>query len=145
LVAADIQSELQSNLDGVKINLVTEPKNQRVTDMKNHNYSIGITRWGADYQDATTYLDMWTDNSSYNYGSWHNDRYEELYNLIYGEYATEADKRLSAMIEQESIILGEAAICPLYQKTNCYLLTTDYSFPYSTDRYSYMLQYAVKK
>lgn len=146
LVASFIQSELQNNLDGLTITLSTEPKNQRVEDMGNGNYDIGITRWGADYQDAASYLDQFAAQSTYyGKGAWSNDRYNELYNLIYGEYATQPDKRLAALIEQEDILLSCAAVCPLYQAAKSYLCNPDYNFVVCPTFYTYQYQYTTKK
>ena len=41
------------------MNLTVEPKKQRVQDMQDGNFQLGLTRWGPDYADPMTYLGMW--------------------------------------------------------------------------------------
>lgn len=143
-IAQFIQSEIQSALPGVTITLQVQPKNQRVEAMNNHQFELGLTRWGADYQDATTYLDMWTTGNSYNYGSYSNPEYDALMERVNGEYATDLDARLDAMIEAESIILNDAGVLPVYQSTATYLTNTDLEVP-TTPSNMYLWRYATKK
>ena len=143
-IAQFIQSELQSTLPGMTITLQVQPKNQRVEAMNNHQFELGLTRWGADYQDATTYLDMWTTGNSYNYGLYSNEEYDALMEKVNGEYATDLDARLQAMIEAEAIIMEDAGVLPVYQVTATYLTNTDLEVP-TTPSNMYLWRYAVKK
>lgn len=127
-IAAFIQSELQTNLPGLTVNLKCESYNQRLADMGSGAYDFGITRWYADYQDASTYLDMWTEGSSLNYENWVNTEYNEMYNKVIGEYATDEENRIATQIAMEKMILDEAVICPLYQPVTTYLRNTNYKF-----------------
>lgn len=127
-IAAYIQSELQTNLPGLTINLKCESYNQRLADMGAGNYDFGITRWYADYQDASTYLDMWTEGSSLNYENWHNAEYNELYHKVIGEYAMDEENRIATQIAMEKMVLDDAIICPLYQPVTTYLRNTNLEF-----------------
>ena len=127
-IAAYIQSELQSKLPGLTINLKCESYNQRLADMGSGSYDFGITRWYADYQDASTYLDMWTEGSSLNYENWKNDEYNALYQKVIGEYATNEEKRIETQIAMEKMVLEEAIICPLYQPVTTYLRNPKFEF-----------------
>lgn len=143
-IAEYIQSEIQSALPGITITLSVMSKNQRVEQMTAHAFDLGLTRWGADYQDATTYLDMWTTNNSYNYGSWSNAEYDTLMEKVNGEYANQLEKRLEAMIKAEEVILSEAGIIPVYQATAAYLTNEKLSVP-ATPAGQYLWKYAVTK
>ena len=57
-VATYLQQQIQSVLPDVTITLRTEPKKQRVKDMQDGTYELGLTRWGPDYADPMTYLGM---------------------------------------------------------------------------------------
>lgn len=127
-IAAYVQSELQNNLPGLTVELQCTSYNQRLTDMGNGDYEMGITRWYADYQDASTYLDMWIESSNLNYGSWYNEEYNTLYSEVVGELATKEEERIAAQTEMEKIIMEDAAICPLYQPSTVYLKNTDFNF-----------------
>ncbi len=127
-VAAYIQSQLQTNLPGLTVNLRCTSYNQRLADMGNGNYEMGITRWYADYQDASTFLDMWTKDSNLNYENWVNDEYNDLYAKVTGEYAMDEDKRIEAQKRMEQIFEEDAAACALYQPSMVYLRNTNYTF-----------------
>lgn len=127
-ISAYIQDQLQTNLPGLTINLNVTTYNQRLTDMSNGDYDIGMTRWHADYQDASTYLDMWISNSGLNYGSWSSAEYDAMYEQVIGEYAMMEEERLATQIAMEELILSEAAICPVYQSAVAVLYNADYNW-----------------
>ena len=125
-LAAFLKSEWETTLPGLTINLRATTYNGRLEDMGAHNYQIGFTRWYADYQDALTYLDMWISTSQMNYGQYNNPDYDALYYQVTGELALDTEGREAAMTEMEAMILGDAAICPIYQLASCSLANTDY-------------------
>ena len=59
-VAQAIKEDIEFALPGVVINLQPMTKAERLDKMQNDNYDIALTRWGPDYADPMTYLDMWT-------------------------------------------------------------------------------------
>lgn len=143
-VAAFIQSQLQKNLPGLTIKLRVTSYNQRLEDMGKGDYEMGITRWYADYQDAATYLDMWTENSSLNYENWHNDEYNDLYKQVNSTLALDEKARLDAQVKMEKIFMDDAAICPLYQPAFQYLTNQDYNYVYTPEG-SIITMYTTKK
>ena len=128
LVAEFIQQELQNNLEGLTITLQPYPKKQRSDLMKGHDYDIGLCRWGPDYADPLTYLDLWTDGYTHNYGNWHSDEYMEILGKIKTvEYALDAEARWDLIKEAEAIIADEAVILPVYQNCNACLVKSNVS------------------
>jgi oligopeptide transport system substrate-binding protein len=127
-ICAFVQSEWQNTLPGLTINLVQTTYNNRLDLMGKHEYEIGFTRWYGDYPDALTYLDMWISSSQMNYGVYNSEAYDALYQQVVGELALNETERLAAQAEMEKIILGDAAICPLYQLAACALQNTDYNW-----------------
>ena len=67
-VAQVIKEQWETTLPGFTVNLVIEPKKQRLQDMQEGTFEIGLTRWGPDYADPMTYLGMWVTGNSNNYG-----------------------------------------------------------------------------
>ncbi len=128
-VCAFLQSEWQNALPGLTIELKQTTYNNRLEIMGAGEYQVGLTRWYADYQDPLTYLDMWIATSSFNYGGYSNEAYDALYESVIGELALDEDGRIAAMEEMEAIILGDAAICPLYQLASASLQNPDYNWP----------------
>ncbi len=123
LVAQFIQSEIETALPGVSFELKSQPKKNRVELMQNGEYQVGLTRWGPDYADPMTYLDMWTIGSPNNYGFWENKEYDELVNSASkGELASKPNERWEALKKAESIVMDQAVIFPVYQKGNAVLI-----------------------
>ena len=128
LVAEFIQQELQNNLEGLTITLQPYPKKQRSDLMKAHDYDIGLCRWGPDYADPLTYMDLWTDGYTHNYGNWHSDEYMEILGKIKTvESAVNPEARWELIKQAEQIIADEAVILPVYQNANASLVKADVS------------------
>ncbi len=125
-VAAVIKEELESTLPGLTLNLRVEPKKQRVQDMQDGTFQIGLTRWGPDYADPMTYLGMWVTDNANNYGLWSNKEYDALLEkCTTGEFSQKLDERWSAMKQAQRIMMEDAVIFPLYQQANATLIKSN--------------------
>ncbi|HCS66754.1 MAG TPA: peptide ABC transporter substrate-binding protein [Oribacterium sp.] len=125
-VATVLQEQWQSALPGLTINLTVEPKKQRVKDLQDGNYQLGLTRWGPDYADPMTYLGMWTTGCSNNYGLWSDSDYDAIIEkCTTGELATDAEGRWSALYDAEKIIMDQSVIFPLYTQCNAEMVSTN--------------------
>ena len=125
-VATVLQEQWQTALPGLTINLTVEPKKQRVQDLQDGNYQLGLTRWGPDYADPMTYLGMWTTGCSNNYGLWSSTDYDDiLAKCTTGELATDPEGRGSAMYDAEKIVMDQSVIFPLYTQCNAEMLSTN--------------------
>lgn len=136
-IAQFIKSEIENNLDGVTIELKMQPKNARLELMNSGDFDLGITFWGADYQDGTTFLDLWTTENSYNYGKWSDAEYDELVRAVSGELANDNAARIQNMIQAEEIIMEQAGIIPVYQLGYAYLINADVKVVYTTEGFVY--------
>src|SRR5699024_2204989 len=58
-VAQMLKSQIESTLDGLTIEIEQMPKKTRLDRMNSKDYELGLTRWGPDYADPMTYLDLW--------------------------------------------------------------------------------------
>lgn len=125
-VATVLQEQWQTALPGLTINLTVEPKKQRVQDLQDGNYQLGLTRWGPDYADPMTYLGMWTTGCSNNYGLWSSTDYDDIIaKCTTGELATDPEGRWSAMYDAEKIVMDQSVIFPLYTQCNAEMLSTN--------------------
>ena len=122
-VAQVVKEQLETTLPGLTINLVVEPKKQRVEDMQNGTFELGLTRWGPDYADPMTYLSMWTSGNSNNYGLWSNADYDAIIEeCSTGDLCTDPEGRWAAMYDAEKIVMDEAVIYPLYTQCNAQMI-----------------------
>ena len=118
-VAQFLQSEIQTTLPGITINLEQMPKKNRVERMQEGTFELGLTRWGPDYADPMTYLDMWITDSPNNYGFWSNAEYDSIIQSAKkGDLALDPAARWKALIGAEKIVCDNAVIFPVYQKGN---------------------------
>ncbi|MFH5836461.1 peptide ABC transporter substrate-binding protein [Proteiniclasticum sp. C24MP] len=124
-VAQFLQSEWQTTLPGLTVELQTMPKKNRVERMQAGDYELVLTRWGPDYADPMTYLDMWTTGSSNNYGSWSSAEYDAIIeDAKKGDLALDLEARWEALKDAEKIVMDEAVILPVYQKGDAVMVRT---------------------
>ena len=125
-VAQVLQEQWQTTLEGLTINITVEPKKQRVQDMQDGNFQLGLTRWGPDYADPMTYLGMWVTNNSNNYGLWSNADYDAIIaECTTGDLATDASGRWAKLYDAEQIVMDEAVIFPLYTQCNAEMMKSN--------------------
>ena len=124
-VAQVVKEQLETTLAGFTLNLTVEPKKQRVQDMQDGNFEIGLTRWGPDYADPMTYLGMWVTGNSNNYGLWSDADYDAIIDeCTTGDLCTDPEGRWAALYEAEQIILEQAVIFPLYGQCNAEMVSS---------------------
>lgn len=124
-VAAVIKEQVETNLPGVTLNIKVEPKKQRVADIQDGNYEVCLTRWGPDYADPMTYLNMWITDCDNNYGLWSDAAYDAIIaDCTTGAYITDAVARWNAMYDAEKIVMDQAVIIPMYTKADANMIKT---------------------
>ena len=127
-VAQFLQQEIQTTLPGLTINIQQMPKKERVEKLQEGDYELGLTRWGPDYADPMTYLDMWTTDSPNNYGLWSNPEYDDMiFECQKGDLAAKPQERWEKLKEAEKIVMDEAVIFPIYQKCDATLVKSNVS------------------
>ncbi|MCI2047702.1 MAG: ABC transporter substrate-binding protein [Faecalibacterium sp.] len=124
-VAQVVKEQWETALPGLTLNLVVEPKKQRVLDLQEGNFTIGLTRWGPDYADPMTYLGMWVTDNSNNYGMWSDADYDSIIEeCTTGDLCTDAAGRWSALYDAEKIVMDQAVIFPLYTQCNAQMVSS---------------------
>ena len=77
------------------------------------DYQISTSSWIGDYNDANTFLDMFTSNSGNNRTGWKNPRYDALIHAA--NQQTDLKKRAALFRQAETILVVEdVPIVPLY-------------------------------
>lgn len=140
-VATYIQSELSKNL-GIDLVIDTKTVQARNELMDNDNYMFASTAWGADYDDAMTYLDLWTNGTPYR-GSYVNEKYNKL--IDDARVETDDAKRLDMLLQAEKLLVDEDMIvAPLYHRGSATLTKSNVkgliSHPFGPDvefKYAY--------
>src|SRR5690606_18668562 len=99
----------------------TKPYSGRLDSMREDDYQFVISKWGADYNDAMTYLALWVGEPAIPFrGNYHNPEYM---NLVYkAQEEKDEHKRIEMLMEAERILLEEDAVLgPLYYEGSAYL------------------------
>lgn len=117
-----LQSQLESNLPHVTIKTTNINKKNRITRMQQGDFDLVSTGWGADYQDATSVLDLFTADSHYNFGKWKNPEYDKLLDQA---KTNSGAKRISDLLRASDLLNKEQAVIPLYQPALATLLKKD--------------------
>lgn len=124
-VAQVLKEQWETTLPGLTVTLTVEPKKQRVQDLQDGNFELGLTRWGPDYADPMTYLGMWITGNNNNYGLWSNAEYDAIIaDCTTGSVCTDAVARWARLYEAEKIAMDEAVIFPLYTQCNAEMLSS---------------------
>ena len=125
-VATVIKEQIETTLPGVTMEIKVEPKKQRVEDIQDGNYQVCLTRWGPDYADPMTYLNMWITDNNNNYGKWSNPAYDQIIaDCTTGQYVSDAEARWEALYDAEQIIMDEAVIVPVYTKADANMIKSN--------------------
>lgn len=92
-----------------------------LTDKLNHqDFEVGRYAWCGDYNEASTYLDMFNSASTNNYGKYSNPAYDKLLQ----ESKISADPQ-PLYTKAEEILAQDAPLAPIYQYTNVMMLKPD--------------------
>jgi len=96
------------------------PHAARVDKQTNHDFAIVIALWGADYNDPSTFLDMWYTGSEFNETDWENAKYTELVTGAQKELDTA--KRAKMLADAEKILIDEMPVGPIYFRSAKFLI-----------------------
>ncbi|MCR4946131.1 MAG: peptide ABC transporter substrate-binding protein [Lachnospiraceae bacterium] len=80
LVASNIKDQLEETL-GIGVELVGMSDEDYVRALSKHDFDIARFNWSAEYDDASSYLDIFDTDGYYNYGNFYG--YEPEYYLRY--------------------------------------------------------------
>ncbi|MGX9933644.1 peptide ABC transporter substrate-binding protein [Virgibacillus salarius] len=116
-------NQLESNLDGLKINLKQVPGEQRLDLDTKMDYDIQLSGWGPDYLDPYTYMSLWVTEGGNNKMGYSNKEYDKLVEETTTELATNNTARYENFLEAEKILFEDAAIAPVYQRAKAQLVS----------------------
>ena len=94
---------------GVETELANQEWQTFLETRGNQDYQIARAGWCADYNEASTFLDLMHSGSGYNDAKYANPRVDELM-----AEAKTSDNPQAAYTEVEQIIAGDLPIIPIY-------------------------------
>jgi len=114
-VAAFVQSEIETTLEGFTVELQCIPKSNRIENMQNGNYEAALHRWGPDYSDPSCIMALYTSNSPYNYTNWADAEFDAMNTECSTTLVLDNEARWNKYIEAEHRVMDAAVSVPLYQ------------------------------
>jgi oligopeptide transport system substrate-binding protein len=77
------------------------------------DYDVAASSWVGDYNDANTFLDLYTSNSGNNRTGWKNPRYDSL--IFEANRLTDLNRRAELFQQAESLLIAkDVPVVPLY-------------------------------
>ncbi|MBP1041122.1 peptide ABC transporter substrate-binding protein [Vagococcus sp. BWB3-3] len=122
-VSEYIQSQIEETLEGVKITITPQPKNNVNQSRRDKDYELSFSGWNAGDNNLGMFFILYETDSAYNYGSYSNPEYDKLAVAAKTTDANDVDKQFADYKAAEKILLeADAAQVPLYQSASNYLI-----------------------
>lgn len=108
---------------GIETEVAVVTKPIRLDRTTAGDFDMVVTGWGADYNDVSSFLDLFVTGNSYNKGKYSNSKYDKLIEEARTTNATNLEARWQNYLDAEKVLLGEDyAIIPLYQVVEGHLI-----------------------
>jgi oligopeptide transport system substrate-binding protein len=116
-----IQSQWESLLPGLSVEVQSVPKTVRISRSEKANFDIVISGWGADFSDPITFLNLFQAGNSGDAGGYDNSKYNQLIDQINNNPSNNELVRWNNMVKAEKILMNDQVTIPLYQRSNSFL------------------------
>jgi oligopeptide transport system substrate-binding protein len=103
---------IQVNLEGVEVKIAGDR-------LHTQQYDIARASWFGDYNDPSTFTDIFKTDSSDNNPKWSNPKYDQL--CAQAAKESNVQHRLDLISQAENVLLEDAPIIPIYYYTNNYM------------------------
>lgn len=99
---------------GIEVTGIDQEWNLFLTSRTNGDFTLARHGWNADYNDASTFLDLWTTEAigSNNYSRWSCNAFDQRISMADKE--KDADTRNVLLHQAEDLLMQDAAVAPLY-------------------------------
>ncbi|WP_159065763.1 peptide ABC transporter substrate-binding protein [Gorillibacterium timonense] len=116
-----LQSQLETNLPGVTIELSNVPAKVRFEKMMSYKFDLALGGWTGDF-DPVSYLNLFFSTYEHNHAKYKDATYDAYITKIKTEDATNPQVRWKDLQEAQKYILSKAVVAPLYQGASNYLV-----------------------
>ena len=108
-----MKNQLETNLPGLTISINMQPSKQKLALSASMDFDMDFGGWAPDYQDAFTFLEIFTTDSYYNQSAYSDPKFDEL--IAKSRVTADATERWNILLEAEKILMEKATIGPIYQ------------------------------
>lgn len=114
-IAEFIQGAFRDKL-GIEASVTAVTKPIRLERSGKGDYDIVLAGWGADYNDPSSFIDLFETGNAYNRGGYSNPEYDKLVRAAKTTNVNDPKARWQNFLDAEKILLGDdAGIIPIYQ------------------------------
>ena len=108
-----VQSDVKGVL-GLDISLNNSEWQTYTNNLGEGKFGMARLGWIADYDDAITYIELFTNGNSYHYGNWVSDEYTDLVNQA--KTLPGGEERDALLTQAEELMFGEGGfpVAPIY-------------------------------
>jgi oligopeptide transport system substrate-binding protein len=109
---AEVVANMWQEQLGIDVDLTSMEWQVYLDETRSGKYEIARAAWIADYNDPSTFLDMWVTGGGNNRAAWGSSEYDRL---IREAAITAGESRRNALFQEaETILLDESPIMPIY-------------------------------
>lgn len=119
-VTETLQSQLETNLKGLKINVQNVPYKTRLNRAINQQFQIVVTSWSTDFADPISFLQLVQSKNDNNDGKYSNSTFDSL--LQQASQTTNDTARMKLLAKAEDTVLNTAGITTLYYPSQAWLM-----------------------
>lgn len=96
---------------GIQVEVQSLPLKLKIQRTQASDFDIVIGGWWPDYDDAMSFLEMWTTDSDFNHVHWSNPQYDKLIEAAKRE--GDPKRHVALMQQAEQILISEMPFGPL--------------------------------
>lgn len=109
-----LQSELQTQMKGLKIDIRSLPQQQELGLISQGKFQMALAQWGPDYQDPNTYLANFVTGGRTQFSD---SKYDQFMSEANGKFVNDPAKRFQALHNAErQLVQTDKVIVPLNQQ-----------------------------
>ncbi|NWQ40852.1 peptide ABC transporter substrate-binding protein [Bacillus sp. EB106-08-02-XG196] len=123
LLVEYVANQLSTNLEGLKVNIKQVPKEQRLDLDTAMDYELQLSRWGPDFLDPFTFMNLWVTDGGNNMTGYSSAEYDRLVTETATKFATDNEARYKNFLDAEKVLFEDAAIAPVYQASRAQLIS----------------------
>ncbi|MBJ6364322.1 ABC transporter substrate-binding protein [Paenibacillus sp. GCM10012307] len=116
-----LQSQFETNLPGLKIEVSNVPTKVRFEKMMSYKFDLALGGWTGDF-DPVSYLNLFYSTYEHNHAKYKDETYDALITKIKTEDSVNPQQRWKDLQEAQKLALSKAVVIPLYQGASNYLI-----------------------
>jgi len=105
---------------GIRVFLANQDFRVWLDSQRTLSYQVSRSRWVGDYNDPSSYLDLFRSGSGNNQTGWSSPEYDRLNEEA--DRTLDPDRRRALLRRAEELLLDEAPIAPIFYGTRTYLI-----------------------